>query len=424
MSKHRLIAQKLPRMNVGLPYATALATLLLCAFAAVSSARAGLSRLMSEYGEAVNSIAAAERALEFSRFDPQAHYALGHQLLSAGQTDAAVAQFQRAVSLRPADYFLWQELGRAREDSGDVEGAVFALRQAIKLAPSYSQPHWQLGNILLRKDELTEAFGEMRKAATSDPSLFPSMCDLAWGVYDGNVAAIIGATKPQTDDERGSLARLFISHNEIGSVVNLLDACTNIGAEDRRVIVDSLIDAREYQTAYTIWSNSATASSHEVLFDGGFEGPINFDEQGFGWRFMPAQTVRPIIDLNNPHSGKRSLRLDYSGIFNPAGPIVSQLVPVSPRALYSLSFAARTEDLKSAGLPIVLIKNASDAIRVLAQSAALTSGTNPWKEFTVEFETAENTNAITINIQRLACSSNPCPIVGRAWFDSFALAKR
>ena len=142
MGKHRLIPKKTSHMSAGLRYAIGLGSFLVCAFAAVSSARIGLSRLVSEYASAAGPTA-GQRALAFDASDPEAHYVYGSQLLSAGNTDAAAAEFERATSLRPEDYYLWLELGRAREDSGDVEAAVTALQQAIKLAPSYSQPRWQ-----------------------------------------------------------------------------------------------------------------------------------------------------------------------------------------------------------------------------------------------------------------------------------------
>jgi tetratricopeptide (TPR) repeat protein len=424
MSKHRLIPNRPDRLMIGLRHATGSVLILLCACAALTSARAGLSRLMSEYGAAVGSTEAAQRAIDFNRADPEAHYAYANQLLSAGQTGAAVAEFQLAISMRPEDYFLWQELGRAQEDNGDAEGAIISLRWAAKFASYYSQPHWQLGNVLLREGQMVEAFEEMHRGATNDPTLFPALCDLAWGVYRGNVAAIVAATKPQTDDERVLLARLFLNHDQMAAGLNLLDGLTDIGAEDRRSFVNTLINQREYEAAYKIWSGGATSGTREVLFDGGFEGSMHFDDQGFGWRFMPAQTIRPFIDPNDPYSGQRSLRLDYSGNFNPAVPIVTELVIVSPSAHYRLSFAARTEDLSSAGLPLVLIKDASDDHQVLSQSASLPAGTSLWKEFAVDFETTEKTVAITINIQRQPCASNPCPIVGHAWFDSFSLTKR
>jgi len=74
-------------------------------------------------------------------------------------------------------------------------------------------------------------------------------------------------------------------------------------------------------------------------------------------------------------------------------------------------------------LPIVVLKDAAGDHRIIGQSTSLSPGTNDWREFSIDFETTD-TRAITINIQRQACSVNPCPLVGRAWFDSFSLKRR
>ncbi|HEY2973282.1 MAG TPA: hypothetical protein VGJ48_12280, partial [Pyrinomonadaceae bacterium] len=132
-------------------YALALATLFICVWGAIASARIGLSRLLSEYGSATDSLEATKRALDFNVSDPAAHYAYAEELANAAKNAEAIAEFDRAISLRPRDYLLWQELGRLREDKGDTTGSQLALQQAIELAPNYSQPHWQLGNLLLRR---------------------------------------------------------------------------------------------------------------------------------------------------------------------------------------------------------------------------------------------------------------------------------
>ena len=178
-----------------------------------------------------------------------------------------------------------------------------------------------------------------------------------------------------------------------------------------------------------MWSAGAgapggTDTRREQIFDGGFEGTIKANEQGFGWKPTQATaTVHILLDAGSPQSGQRSLRLDYSGGFDPAVAVVSQLVIVAPHTRYRLSFNARTEDLKSAALPLVAVKDANGSRGILAQSLPLSDTTAGWQAFAIEFETA-NATAITINIQRQLCSSNPCPIFGSAWFASFSLVRR
>ena len=410
----------LPRVR----YAIALATLLIFVWGAIESARAGLSRLLSEYGSATNSLAASKRALDFNTADPAAHYTYAVELANAGKNAEAVAEFERAVSLRPHDYLLWQELGRLREDSGAPSGSLQALRRAIELAPYYSEPHWQLGNLLLRRNELNEAFTEMRLAVASDPTVFPAMIDLAWGVCDAQVKCVLAATQPRTDTERVSLGRFLVAQKNIDAGVNLVLAASRIAPEDRQEMVAALVDAGEFKPAYRVWLTGVSASNaqEDDLFDSGFEGPMNFDGQGFGWRPAHTHTIHALLDPNEPQSGKRSLLLEYAGNFDPTVPVISQLRLVLPNARYRLSFAARSEDLVSAGLPVVVVKNAVDQ-RVIAQSVLLSPGTSGWRDFSIEFETSDTTRAVTVNIQRQACSSNPCPIVGRAGFDNFSLKR-
>jgi Tfp pilus assembly protein PilF len=368
-------------------------------------------------------MAATKRALDFNAADPVAHYAYAVELANAGKNAEAIGEFERAVSLRPDDYLLWQELGQLREDSADASGSLRALRRAVELAPYYSEPHWQLGNFLLRRHELNEAFMEMRLAVRNDPMLFPVMIDLAWGVCDADVKCVLAATQPGNDNERFSLGRLFVAQKNFAAGVNLVLAASKIAVEERQEMVATLVDAGEFKAAYRIWLSGVRPSNaqEDDLADGGFEGPMSFDDQGFGWRPARAQTIKVLLDPNNPQSGSRSLMLTYAGNFDPNVPVISQLVLVAPGARYRLSFAARTDGLVSAGLPVVVVKNAAGDQSVITQSLALSPGTNGWREFSIDFQTTDTTTAVKVNIQRQPCSSNPCPIVGRAGFDSFSL---
>ena len=406
-------------------YAGATAALIACIFSGALAARVGLSRLLSEYGSAADSPAAAEQALRFDAADPEAHYVHGLLLAKSGRNDEAIAEFERAVSLRPKDYFFWQELGRSLDDNDDEQGAITALRQAISLAPYYSQPHWQLGNVLLRGNQLDEAFQELRSAVASDPALFSALIDLAWGVYDRDAKTVIAVAQPESDAERIQLARFFINHNQVKEGLDLVRAVgANLLSEDRRALIDALIAQRQFSQAHDLWLAAAGASeTQQGLFDGGFETSISSDEQGFGWKpTKSAQAVHISIDSNAPNSGQQSLRLDYAGNSDSSVPIISQLVLVERDSWYRLSFAARTQDLVSGALPIVVVVDAASDSRLIAQSPPLSRGTSDWRDLSMDFKTA-NTTAVTINIQRQFCSSQPCPMFGRAWFDSFKLRR-
>jgi hypothetical protein len=93
------------------------------------------------------------------------------------------------------------------------------------------------------------------------------------------------------------------------------------------------------------------------------------------------------------------------------------------------TFCATANVVMHLGARPVLVDIGSDfAIATAAVSRSsrfppsLSPGTTGWQESSIDFD-AGNTSAVTINIQRQVCASNPCPIVGRAWFDSFSLKR-
>jgi Tfp pilus assembly protein PilF len=412
----------------------AVIVLLVCAWGGWISSRAGLARLVLHSESETQSTAAAERALAYAG-DPEAHYRHAINLLDVGKNEQALEEFERATQLKPADYFYWLELGRVREETGDSTRAIAALRQAVKLAPAYSQPHWQLGNLLLRERHVAEAFQEMHRAVATDPTLFPVMIDLVWGILAGkqaaDVAVVLAVAQPQNDNQRVLLATLFVRHGQLEAARNLmLTAGDNVAKEDRLALVAALIEAGDFAGAYQIWLQDETPDAvpeRGEVFDGGFEGSIDSgsDSRRFGWQpTRLTETVHVLVDPNQPHSGARSLRIEYAGNFAPAVPVLSELLLVAPNTRYRLSFHARTESLLSASLPVVTVREATDAAQIISQSPPLPSGTSGWREFVVNFYAKSATNAVTISIQRQLCSSSPCPIVGRAWFDSFSVSPR
>jgi Tfp pilus assembly protein PilF len=387
--------------------------------------RAGGSRLLSVYGSSTNQLESVDTAVRWNASDWSAHHSRALVLLDLGQEKEALAEMQRAVELRRDDYYLWLELGHVRETTGDLSGAGIAFREAVRLAPDYAQPHWQLGNFILRTGESDAAFIELRRAVASDETLFPAVMDLAWGAYEGDARLVLQAAQPQTDAACIALARFFAAHHKVPDAMTLFRKVSGNNLDDERgALVNELLAGGNFPEAHEVWS---TKSSHKqldaaIVFDGGFEREIDANERAFGWKPFPgSETVRFSVDSIGARSGGRSLRIDYAGNFAPDTPAISQLVLIKPLTRYRLRFAARTDSLVTAALPIVAISTASDNKIVLVQSDSLMRGTNEWSDFEIEFTTLSDMRTIVISIQRHKCDSSPCPIFGRAWFDSFQL---
>jgi tetratricopeptide (TPR) repeat protein len=416
---------RLIRLLVSAPF------ILLCLWGIWSAGGIGLSRLFSDYAALTGTELAAAQAVQLTPSDPEAHFTRGLVSTNAGVLDEGIQEYERAVTLRPRDYYLWLVLADVRDQAGDQDGALAASREAVRLAPFYAQPRWQLGNMLFRAGHPDEAFAELRHAASSDPSLLPAVIDLAWGSSQQDVGAVEAIIQPQTNAQRLALARFFARHDKTADAVRYFRASGDVSDKERGALLNDLFAAKRFRDAYDVWSSGHQSLVDEngkgvaSVIDGGFEKMLNRDNAGFGWQLSrDATNVSFSIDDAEPHAGARSLRLDWKGDYNPAAPIISQLVLVEPKTHYRLRFAARGQEIVTGGLPLMLVKDASGKAedRPMAQSKMLPQGTSPWNDYTLEFNTSNETSAILISLQR-NCAGGPCPIFGRLWLDDFSLQK-
>ena len=407
---------------------------LVCSWAIWEAARTGIARSLAERAELTGEIDSADRAIKLAPTDAEAHFARGEVLQSSEDYTEAAVEFERAVQLRPRDYFLWLMLGVTRDGNHDQEGALRALRQAVVLAPSYAPPRWQLGNLLLRMGQYDEAFTELRRAAIGNPNLWPTVIDLAWGTYGGDVDTVVRVIHPQTEEARLSLALFFARHNQPAAAVDQFHQTAITANAKNETLLDELLKARAFNEAHEVWASihglplrtlpdGRVSDTATGIRDGGFEEPITVGQAGFGWQITPnVANVTMSVDQNEHQSGSRSLRIDFRGNSSPTFPLLTQLVLVKPQTHYRLSFAAQSREFVSASLPIVTVKDASDKNNaVLTQSQTLSPDKNGWREFALDFTMGAQTQAIMISLARQSCAQDPCPAFGVLWLDSFRI---
>jgi len=396
-----------------------------CCLGIWQSARIGFARNLTERAVLTNATAAADRAVRMLPNDAETHAALGIILQRTERYAEACGELERAIQLRPDDYFLWMLLGVTRDLNGQQDAADQALKQSIVLAPTYAKPHWLLGNLLLRMRRTDEALNELRIAAISDQSLLPNVIDLVWGVSGHDAAETVRIIQPQTDTARMSLAIYFANQKQGPSAIQQFRAMQSLDGENVHKLMTVLMDARLFVEAYEVWTKIHAASAGTPsLINGGFEDDINLDQKGFGWRIAEnTPSVRLSADTSQYQEGKKSLRIDFRGNSNPAVPIVTQLILVSPRTNYRVSFQTSSKEFVSPGRPVLVVNDASDEKdTLLAQSAAL-SGASGWREFTLDFMTGDKTTAVRIGVVRQDCD-NPCGAYGTIWLDAFIIKTR
>lgn len=412
----------------------------LCGWGIWQTTRAGLARTLDDYaarGRRDNVIdliltiarvndpkAATDRAAQLTPGDAEAHSARGDVLQTIPDYRHAQDEYTRAVQLRPRDYFLWLLLGIMRDQNRDQEGALRALKQSVALAPAYAPPRWQLGNLLLRMGRLDESFSELRQAANSNPTLWPNVIDLAWGVYGHDPAVAIKVLQPETDSAHMALANFFASHNQGAAALEQFRATRTEGPSTETLLY-LLLQARAFAEAYEVWAqmHGLPVPRDASVHDGGFEEAIVLRQLGFGWQITPnVPNVTMSLDEAEHQNGERSLRLDFSGNSSPSTSLLTQLVLVKPLTHYHLRLFALSKEFVSAAEPVVTISDASDPkSTVLAQSPPLRSDPQVWREFAIDFTTNADTRAITIAVARQSCANDPCPAFGTVWLDSVSI---
>lgn len=406
--------------------ALAICSVILLLFLTFYSGRIGFSRLLSTYADRADQPGAANAAGNLSPGDPEAHFARAALLEYHDDLNGAVSEYEQAIALRSQDYVLWLNLARARELNGDVSGAIAAARQAAPLAPFYAQPHWQLGNLLVRAGQRDEGFSELRRAAASDATLLPSIIDLAWQLSGGDTNLTQSLIAPQSAEARIALANYFRKREKVSEAMVLYLATGDEGTEQRRQFLNELINSKHFEDAYALWSMNYPANLNkatDALLNPGFEEQTDLDPPGFGWRSKDTTgSISLFLDSSNPRAGSSSLGIEFKGDSDPAVPAISQLVLISPHTHYQLRFAARTEKIVSGGMPIISVVDAVDN-QALGSDIVLPEQTSGWQDYTIDFNSKDSTKAILISCRRASCGKSPCPIFGRMWLDDFSLQK-
>lgn len=393
--------------------------------------QAGRVRLLVNHRKDASLLPSTDKAVRLSPSDPETHYARAMVLWRMQRLPEAIKEYEKVVMLRPGDYVPWLDLGSARDKSGDADGALMAFKEAVRLAPYYGEPRWELGRLLLRAGRRDDAFVELRQAAISDPTRLPDVVSLVWETLRGDARAVQLALALETAQARMTLARFFVEHGEFREAMELFRSASGISNRDRRPLLTALLIAKRFAEAYEIWASGREAGSVErhhgtaTITDGSFEEDISLDDPGFGWQLANnLQGLRISLDTTEPHTGAYSVRLDWNGNPDPSTPVISQLVLVEPTTRYRLTFAARTKELLTIGLPFVVVIDASDKKEsVLTQSKGLQGGTTGWQDYITEFTTSENTGAVVISIRREACPTPECAILGSLWLDDFLLER-
>ena len=337
----------------------------------------------------------------------------------------AVAYFEEAVRNAPADYRYWVELGRAHEQIENYEKAEKALLQALKVAPNYSNVHWQLGNFYLRRGREEESFAELRKAADASPVYSEQVFGLVWDYYEKDTSKLDQLAN-EKDEVKASLAKYYAVKERSADSLRIWNTLSEEGKQRNsqvaRLIAQGLYEKRFYRAAVEFIRQTGIESQAqaETVQNGGFELPItNAGDVFFDWRVNRKEKIEINTDPLKKKEGNKSLRVSLNGFTGIELRNILQIVAVQPGKKYRVSFWLKTDNLKSAGTPMLEIINANDE-KIITTSAAFPGGTSDWTAINLDFTAPSNAEAVALRFDRAYCG-DACPIVGTFWVDDFKI---
>lgn len=378
-----------------------------------------------------NARAIAEAAYDLSPNDPITNWFRASVLrgrFTEESTAQAVAGFEETVRKGPYDYRAWIELARALEQAGEFDRAERSFRRAVELAPNYSYPHWHLANFLLRQNRTGEALNEFRSAAESNSEYGDQVFSVIWDSYDKDPAKLEELVG-QNPRFRAGLAKFYAARELAPESLRVWNTLTPEEKQDNqpiaKVIAQALYERRFYRSAVAFVHQTALEpdAKTETIQNGGFESPIPDDAASvyFGWKVAKREKVEIRSDQVKKREGGRSLKISFSGFSSMNLKNLSQVVAVEPGARYRLSVWVRTEDLKSAGPPLLEIVNIADD-KIVTTSGTLPTGTNDWSEVKIDFTVPATSEGVFVRLDRAYCG-DACPIVGSVWLDDFRLER-
>ena len=375
--------------------------------------------------------AVAHLAESLAPSDPMATWLLATKTkedFSPESVDKAVRLYETVVRLSPNDFRWWIELGRAYEQAEEPAKAEQAFGTAVELAPTYTFPRWQFGNFFLRQGRTDEAFAELRKTTERSPVYREQVFSLAWDYFDKDPQKLESIID-DSPDVRATLALFYAVRGSADNALRVWNTLTDEQkaphVESAKNIAQGLFEKHSFRQAveFARQTGMDPDAQPEAVTNGGFEKFIGNGERSlFGWQIYRGEAKLDISpDSSVKIEGLKSLRITLKGYVKPELHNVVQFVAAESGAAYRLTFAVRTENLRSAGPPMVQVV-AGPAAAVLGSTEPFENGTHEWTIKTIEFRMPADADGFAIRTVRASCGDE-CPIVGTLWYDDFKLAR-
>ncbi len=348
-----------------------------------------------------------------------------------GRLQQAVTYYEKATEVNPHSAAYWMDLGSSSETLGEIGRARKAFERARASQPGSPQVAWRYGNFLLRQQEVSQAFAEIRRAVASDPNLTSSAIAECWKA-ELSVDRLLNEVLPPHGPSYFLALDYFVDQKQPDAALavwnRVLGLKQPLGLSQVAPLVDELVLQDRFEDALQVWRQALVAAGREkdkdahgsssLVFNGGFEHPpVN---GGFDWRQSVIAGASLAFDTAVFHSGSRSLRITFDGSRNPDFSHFLQWVPVRPLHHYRFAAYLRTEEISTdSGVRFLLSDlGRPAALQVLTPDLV---GTHSWTRIEQALVTTAETDVLVIMLRRTPTWKFDDRLGGSVWVDDVSL---
>lgn len=167
-----------------------------------------------------DSLALWSRVLAVSPDSYYAHSALGDELATRGQSDAARGHQEEALRLRPTDPDAHNSLGILEAERGNLEAATRHFSAALQLNPAFAEAALNLGTAFVKSGRPADAIAAFRQASEllpQDANARRLLGEALMGVESW--AEAVDVLRPASDMEPNSA----VIHFDLGFALDQMD---------------------------------------------------------------------------------------------------------------------------------------------------------------------------------------------------------
>ena len=354
------------------------------------------------------------------------HHRLGQDLFFT-QHDAvgAIEHYRRAAELNPQAAANWLELALAHQALGQTSQQRHALQRALAADPRNPNVAWEAAQQYLAAEQSEIALRQMRVVIEHDAVKAPAAMDLAWRTsHDAGV--MLRDAIPSTANGRLAFLSYMVEREEPAGAAlawaELIKLNQKFSPGPALPYVEFLLTSKHADPsgALAVWrvlqgldSNFPALVEPSTIVNGGFEQTIV--NSGLDWRWAPVAGVSAAIDVNDGHTGSKSLAIVFDGTPT-ADAGVFQYLALQPSARYEFSAYVRNAFISGPGGLRFAISDVRS--RKPYYISGLLPETDSWQLVRGTFQTPK-----TVGTAMLAIVHTPAgqPFRGSFWIDDLEL---